>query len=146
MENTDLYDEPAASALCKARGCKLIHYDMGKVALVSLPSDDKVMISVGETTTKVFQRHSILAIFSEHYSWLHPKTIVTFDMRSLDSGWMTLLPVTRSLMGIYILYATLDTITLCETPAEISKKAIGLALMWPERFVEAYRGSKIDDP
>jgi hypothetical protein len=145
MENIEQYDIAAANALCEARGCKLINYEVAKAAFVALPSNDNVIISVGATTAKVFQKNPFFAILPGKYSWLYPKAILTFDMQVLDAEWQQLIPMTRLLIHVYILYAMLDLITSCKSSTEIRfKYATCISTVFPgilEKLIQSNFGN-----
>jgi len=63
-------EEQKAQSITQTNGSTLIKYQSGYFAHLVLPSNEKIIISVGSTTVKVFTRRSVIG-------WIFPKTVAS---------------------------------------------------------------------
>ena len=105
----------SARTLCEKRGCTLFNYVQGQTAYILLPSSERVIVSFGTITAKVFSKRAIVG-------WLAPKVLLSVDVHSWDPDWDTLLPSTKWFMGGMIIDSMLTLVTACNSLEEIRQK------------------------
>lgn len=100
-------------ALIEKRDCELLQYDEGKVALVRLPSQEQIIISMGTSTMKVFSK-------TRFFGWSRPKTILSVDL--MPFGWFECIPMTRVIMSILLITKSVDLLTQAQSIRDIVEK------------------------
>ena len=83
------------------RNCQLQQYREGKLALLRLPSQEEVMVSMGTSSLKVFRKGLL--------GWVAPKTVFSTDLAAL--GWHDCIPLTRAVMSVLLITHSLDLLS-----------------------------------
>lgn len=102
-----------AKALSTERGCKLLQYEEGRIALIELPSREQMLVSMGASSIKVFRKRVL-------FGWRLPTTVLSCDLSS--SGWHQCIPLTRAFMSILLVDAAMAIITEASSIREIVEK------------------------
>lgn len=107
MELSDL------KALIAKRNCELLQYEEGRVALVRLPSQEQIIISMGESSMKVFRKGWL-------FGWARPKTLLSVDLAAI--GWHQCIPLTRAVISVLLIARSVDLLTQVHSIREIGQK------------------------
>jgi hypothetical protein len=100
-------------ALIAKRNCELLQYEEGKVALVQLPSQEQIIISMGNSSMKIFRKATL-------FGWWRPKTVLSVDLAAI--GWHQCVPLTRNVMSVLLIAKSLDLLTQERSIREVSEK------------------------
>jgi len=87
------------------RNCQLRQYEEGKLALLLLPSQEEVMLSMGASSFKVFRKGLL--------GWVTPKTVFSVDLAAL--GWHECIPLTRTVLSVLLVTQSLDLLSIAQS-------------------------------
>jgi len=102
-----------AQAVCAKYGSVLQQYEMGRVALLVLPSHEPLIISIGTTTAKVLTRRAF-------GGWKFPKTVASKELSDWIPDFNRLSAVQRFVGGAMVLDGLLSLTARARNVAEIS--------------------------
>jgi len=78
-----------------------MQYQEGKLAVLRLPSQEELMLSMGTSSFKVFRKGPL--------GWLFPKTVFSVDLAAV--GWDECIPLTRALLSVLLVTQSLDLLS-----------------------------------
>jgi hypothetical protein len=112
-------------ALITERGSKLLSYEVGRAALIRLPSQEVLLVSIGTSTMKVFDctrrlRWSRLRVVL--FGWLLSKTVLCADLSHFGCGYKQRNRIARATSSVVLLVATVDLLTQARSVREVREK------------------------
>jgi hypothetical protein len=102
-----------AQAVCAKYGSVLQQYEMGRVALLVLPSHEPLIISIGTITAKVLTRRAF-------GGWIFPKTVASKELSDWIPDFNRLSAAQRFAGGAMVLDGLLSLTARARNVAEIS--------------------------
>ena len=128
-------EEQKARAITEANGSTLLKYESGKFAYLLLPSNEKIIISIGTETVKILTRRPIIGL-------IFPKTVAfqKIEYWANDSlrpyiTYANLNRMQRYASGCTALDGLVDLMSRCKSISEIQ-------LAWPDLYNPLLQGSK----
>ena len=107
MELTNLNE------LIATRNCELRQYEEGKLAVLRLPSQEELMLSMGTSSLKVFRKGRLLG-------WVAPKMVFSVDLAAI--GWHQCIPLTRTVMSALLITKSLDLLSRAQSIDDAVKR------------------------
>ena len=127
-------EEQKARAITEANGSALLKYESGKFAYLLLPSNEKIIISIGTKTVKILTRRPVIG-------WISPKTVAfqKIEYWANDSlrpyrSYANLNRMERYACGCMALYGLVDLMSRCKSISEIQ-------LAWPDLYNPLLQGN-----
>lgn len=123
--------EGDARVTCESRGSSMLSYQLGKAAYIVLPSNERIIISIGTLTVKVLTKRSIIG-------WKFPKVIVSQSIASWEERFDKFDRLRRFGCGAMILDGLLCLVSSFKSIEE-------LRLAWPvlRNHLEVWASEKL---
>jgi hypothetical protein len=106
-------DTEEAKALCAKHGSALQKYELGRVASITLPSGEMLIVSIGTTTAKILIKHPI-------FGWFFPKIVGKKNLSDWVPGFLTLPRLQRFAAGAMVLDGLVSLSARANSAAELS--------------------------
>ncbi len=124
--------ELEAGAMCEKRGCRLLQYQEGHSAMITLPSGQSLIAYINKSTIELFTKRLL-------FGWDLPRCLGSWSFLEVDSNWLELIPSMCNWVRSLTLDYLLEQITQCESLKDAAA-SVKRGMLDPVRYAR----SKLD--